>query len=143
MFKKWLHSFLESMGLLAMIFMILSLLFRDVMQIRFFHLSVCVMAPIHLFSFFTFQLHLFSERLWVKRVIVMAFSVCNILVMHILFGFFRFAVDFLILDGVAILLFILLSIFVYYVADKIERRNLELINQKLASRKEAMQNEER
>jgi len=142
MFKKCLHSFLESMGLLAMIFMILSLLFRDVMQIRFFHLSVCVMTPIHLFSFFTFQLHLFSERLWIRRVIVMAFSVCNILAINILFGYLRFAVDSLILHGVAMLLFVLLSVFTYYVADKIERRNLELINQKLASRNEVMQDEE-
>jgi len=142
MFKKWLHSFLESMGLLAMIFMILSLLFRDVMQIRFFHLSVCVMAPIHSFSFFTFRLNLFSDRLWIRRVIVMAFSVCVMLAINMLFGYLRFAVDSLILYGVEVLLFILLSVFTYYVADKIERRNLELINQKLASRNETMQGEE-
>ncbi len=142
MFKKCFRSFLESMGMLAMVFIVLSLILPDVIQIRFLYLLVCITAPIHLFSFFTFKLNLFSDRLWVKRVIVMAFSVCMILAINILFGYLRFAVDSLILYGIAILLFILLSIFFYYVADKTERRNLELINQKLASRNEVMQDEE-
>ena len=130
MFKKCFRSFLESMGMLAMIFMILSLILPDVMQIRFLYLLVCITAPIHLFSFFVFQLNLFSDRLWIRRVIVMAFSVCVMLAMNMLFGYLRFAADSLILYGVEVLLFVLLNIFVYYVADKIERRNLELINQK-------------
>ncbi len=136
MFKKYIHSFLESMGLLAMIFTISSLIFREVMQIQFFHLTVCVLAPIHLFSFFTFQLKLFSERLWVRRTIVMVFSVCIMLAMNFLFGFIRFAADYIILFSVAILLFILLNILVYFIGDKIEQRNLDLINQKLATKNE-------
>ena len=142
MFKKCFRSFLESMGMLAMIFTVLSLILPDVMQIRFLYLLVCITAPIHLFSFFVFQLNLFSNRLWVRRVIVITFSVCVMLAINMLFGYPRFAVDSLILYGVEMLLFILLSIFVYYVADKIEQRNLELINQKLASRNEVMQDEE-
>ncbi len=136
MFKKCLHSFLESMGLLAMIFMVLSLIFSEVMQIRFLHLAVCVAAPIHIFSFFTFGLKLFSKRLWVRRTIVMAFSVCIMFTMNFLFGFVRFAVDYIILFGASISLFILLSVFAYVVGDKIEQRNLELINQKLADKNE-------
>jgi len=142
MFKKCFRSFLESMGMLAMIFTVLSLILPDVMQIRFLHLLVCITAPIHLFSFFTFQLNLFSDRLWVRRVIVLVFSVCTMLAVNMLFGYLHFAADSLILNGIAMLLFVLLSVFTYYVGDKIERRNLELINQKLASRNEVMQDEE-
>ncbi len=136
MIKKWVHSFLESMGLLAMICTILSLILREAMQIQFYYLAVCVTAPIHLFSFFTFQLKLFSKRLWVRRTIVLVFSVCIMLAMNFLFGYLRFAADSIVLFGIAILLFILLSVFAYVVGDKIEQRNLELINQKLANKKE-------
>ena len=134
MFKKCIRHFMESMGLLAIMFTILSLIFRDVMQIRFFHLAVCVLVPVHLFSFFTFQLKLFSQRLWVRRTVVIVFDICVILAMNALFGFVRLEADYMILIGVSLVLFILLSVFAYYVADKIEQRNLEWINQRLADK---------
>lgn len=134
MFKKCTRHFIESMGLLAIMFTILSLIFRDVMQIRFFHLAVCVLVPVHLFSFFTFQLKLFSQRLWVRRTVVIVFDICVILAMNALFGFVRLEADYMILIGVSLVLFILLSVFAYYVADKIEQRNLEWINQRLADK---------
>ncbi len=134
MFKKCTRHFMESMGLLAIMFTILSLIFRDVMQIRFFHLAVCVLVPVHLFSFFTFQLKLFSQRLWVRRTVVIVFDICVILAMNALFGFVRLEADYMILIGVSLVLFILLSVFAYYVADKIEQRNLEWINQRLADK---------
>lgn len=134
MFKKYARRFIESMGLLAIMFTILSLIFRDVMQIRFFHLAVCVLVPVHLFSFFTFQLKLFSQRLWVRRTVVIVFDICVILAMNALFGFVRLEADYMILIGVSLVLFILLSVFAYYVADKIEQRNLEWINQRLADK---------
>ena len=124
------------MGLLAIVFVIVSLIFRDIVQIRFFHLAVCVLTPIHLFSFFTYQLKLFSNRLWLRRLIVIAFSVCVILTVNILFGSLRFTLDSMILYSCAVVLFILLTIFVYVIADKIEKRNLELINQKLETKNE-------
>lgn len=134
MFKKCIRHFMESMGLLAIMFTILSLIFRDVMQIRFFHLAVCVLVPVHLFSFFTFQLKLFSQRLWVRRTVVIVFDICVILAMNALFGFVRLEADYMILIGVSLVVFILLSVFAYYVADKIEQRNLEWINQRLADK---------
>ena len=134
MFKKCTRHFIESMGLLAIMFTILSLIFRDVMQIRFFHLAVCVLVPVNLFSFFSFQLKLFSQRLWVRRTVVIVFDICVILAMNALFGFVRLEADYMILIGVSLVLFILLSVFAYYVADKIEQRNLEWINQRLADK---------
>ena len=134
MFKKCTRHFMESMGLLAIMFTILSLIFRDVMQIRFFHLAVCVLVPVHLFSFFTFQLKLFSQRLWVRRTVVIVFDICVILAMNALFGFVRLEANYMILIGVSLVLFILLSVFAYYVADKIEQRNLAWINQRLADK---------
>ena len=142
MFKKCARSFLESMGLLAIVFTILSLIFRDIMQIRIFHLTVCVLIPIHLFSFFTFQFKLFSKHIWIRRTIVMVFSACVMLTVNILFGFARFEANYIIIFSVLILLFILLSVFAYYIADKIELRNLEIINQKLADRMKGNEGEE-
>ena len=56
--------------------------------------------------------------------------------MNILFGYFRFTTDSMILYGSAVVLLILLTIFIDVIADKIEKRNLELINQKLATKNE-------
>ena len=72
----------------------------------------------------------------------MVFSACVMLTVNILFGFARFETNFIIIFSVLILLFILLSVFAYYIADKIELRNLELINQKLADRTEGKKEEE-
>ena len=55
---------------------------------------------------------------------------------NILFGYIQFAADSIILYGIAILLFILLAVSAYAFGDKIERRNLELINQKPVSKNE-------
>ena len=51
--------------------------------------------------------------------------------MDFLFGYFRFEFDYLIVFGVVMLLGIMVAVFAYYVADKIEQQNLNLINQKL------------
>ena len=131
MFRKCVRSFIEAMGLLAIIFTILSLVFPDEIQIRFLHLAVCVIFPIHLFSFFTFQLKLFSRHLLIRRIIVISFSVSIMVVVNYIFGYFRFELDYLIVSCIAILLFIVVTVFAYYIGDKIEQRNLNLINQKL------------
>lgn len=131
MFRKCVRSFIEAMGILAIIFTILSLVFPDEIQIRFLHLAVCVIFPIHLFSFFTFQLKLFSRHLLIRRIIVISFSVSIMVVVNYIFGYFRFELDYLIVSFIAILLFIVVTVFAYYIGDKIEQRNLNLINQKL------------
>ena len=131
MFRKCVRSFIEAMGILAIIFTILSLVFPDEIQIRFLHLAVCVIFPIHLFSFFTFQLKLFSRHLLIRRIIVISFSVSIMVVVNYIFGYFRFELDYLIVSFIAILLFIVVTVFAYCIGDKIEQRNLNLINQKL------------
>lgn len=134
MFRKCVRSFIEAMGILAIIFTILSLVFPDEIQIRFLHLAVCVIFPIHLFSFFTFQLKLFSRHLLIRRIIVISFSVSIMVVVNYIFGYFRFELDYLIVSFIAILLFIVVTVFAYYIGDKIEQRNLNLINQKLGEK---------
>ena len=49
-----------------------------------------------------------------------------------LFGYLRFETNSLVAYGISISLYIVSSVFAYYVADKIEQQNLKLINQKLA-----------
>ena len=131
MFGKCVRSFMEQMGILAIIFTFLSLIFPDKIQIRLWYFAVCIVVPIHLFGFFTFQLRLFSSRIWIRRTIVISFSVFVMTVMEYIFGYFRLEFDYLIVSCIAILLFIIWAVFAYYVADKIEQQNLKLINQKL------------
>ncbi len=132
MYRKYWNSLIYTMGVCAICWVVLSLFFSD-MQVRSLHLSVCILIPAHLFGFFTFELKLFSNRIWIRRVIVIGFTIITLFVVFYLFGKFRFEVDFLVTFGVAILVFVVVSIFIYYVSDKVEQHNLNLINQKLAN----------
>lgn len=131
MFGKCVRSLIEQMGIIAIIFTILSLFFPDKIQLRVWYLTVCITVPNHLFSFFTFQFRLFSSRMWIRRTIVMSFYVLVVFVMGFIFGYFRFEFDFMIVFGVVMFLFVSWAVFSFYVADKIEQKNLKLINQKL------------
>lgn len=134
MLKKYWRSLLEEIGLLAIIFTVISLILPDVFQLRFFYFLLCFTTPSHLFSFFTFQLKLFSNRLWIRRTIVMLFSAIILVLVSFMFGYLRFEFSSLIAWCIAMLIFLILSIFAYYVGDKIEQQNLNLINQKLADK---------
>jgi hypothetical protein len=57
-----------------------------------------------------------------------------ILLSAYLFGYLHFEINDFISYGISILLFLALNSFCYYVADKIEQKNLNLINQKLANK---------
>jgi len=131
MFGKCVRSLMGQMGIIAIMFTVLTLIFPDKIQIRHWYFMICITVPCHLFEFFTFQLKLFSSRIWVRRTIVLSFFVLIVFVMEFLFGYFRFEFDYLIVLGVVMLLGIMGSVFAYYVADKIEQQNLNLINQKL------------
>ena len=131
--RKYWSSTIHAMGLLAVCFLILSLIFQDEVQIRHFHLAVCVAIPTHSFSFVTFELKLFSRYLWIRRAIVICFAILDMFVANFIFGYLRFELDkFLIIFGAAVLLYVILVVFLFYISDKIEKKNLEAINQKLA-----------
>ena len=93
---------------------------------------VCVCAPIHFFGFITLELKLFSSHLWIRRAIIISFSSFVMIAVNSLFGYLRFETNSLVSYGIGISLFIVSSAFAYYVGDKIEQKNLKLINQKLA-----------
>ena len=95
---------------------------------------VCLLIPVHLFSFFTFEVKLFSKRIWIRRTIVIAFSLLVMFVSGYIFGSIRFELKSLIVYCIAALICTMVVVFAYYVADKIEQRNLNLINQKLSEK---------
>lgn len=136
MFGRFWRSFMEGMGIITILFTILSLIFRDMIQFRDLHLSVCIYVSVQLFSFFTFELKLFSKRLWVRRIIVVFFSILIVIAFEFIFGYFRFELDYLVVFCVVMLLCVALVLFAYYVGDKIEQQNLKLINQKLCEKNE-------
>ncbi len=134
--RKYWDSFIKMMGLCAIFITIFSLAFPQIVQIKYFHLMLAVAIPIHLFSFFTFELRLFSRHLWVRRFIAIGFSMLTMIMMNLVFNSFRPSRELLIALGVLLALYIPLMILIYYISDKIEKRNLELINQRLADENE-------
>ena len=134
MFRNYWLSFMYSMGLVAIIFIIFSLVSPESIRIKHLYHMVCILIPSHLFSFFTFELKLFSKHIWIRRTIVIAFSLLVMFVSGYIFGSIRFELKSLIVYCIAALICTMVVVFAYYVADKIEQRNLNLINQKLSEK---------
>ena len=134
MFRNYWRSFMYSMGLVAIIFIIFSLVFPESIRIKDLYLMVCILIPSHLFSFFTFELKLFSKHIWIRRMVVIAFSLLVVFVVGYIFGSTRFELKSLVVYCIVALIFTMVIVFAYYVADKIEQRNLNLINQKLSEK---------
>lgn len=134
MFKKLWFTFSQSLALGILILLLVSLMLPQIIQAKILWYMVCIITPLSVFSFFTFELKLFSKHMWVRRAIVMCFSVVNILTSSTLFGYMCWndKRDWLIY-GITLPITVLLMVFTYYVADKIEKRNLAAINQKLAN----------
>ena len=134
MFRNYWRSFMYSMGLVAIIFIIFSLVFPESIKIKHLYHMVCILIPSHLFSFFTFELKLFSKHIWIRRMVVIAFSLLVLFVGGYIFGSTRFELKSLVVYCIVALIFTMVIVFAYYVADKIEQRNLNLINQKLSEK---------
>ncbi|MBR3716284.1 MAG: hypothetical protein IKM18_10290 [Clostridia bacterium] len=136
MFGRFWRSFMEGMGLITILFTALSLIFPNKIEFRELHLAVCIYVSVHIFSFLTFELKLFSKHLWIRRTIVVFVSLLIVSAFEFIFGYFRFELDYLIVWGSVMLLTVVFVFFVYYVGDKIEQHNLKLINQKLCEKNE-------
>ena len=134
MFRNCWRSLVYSMGLVAIVFIIFSLVFPESIRINHLYHMVCSLIPVHLFSFFTMSLKLFSKRIWIRRGIIIAFVIITLFVNGYAFGFLQFEFDRLIVYGIVSLGCIITMIFAFYVADKIEEQNLKLINQKLGEK---------
>ena len=134
MFRNYWRSFMYSMGLVAIIFIIFSLVFPESIRIKHLYHMVCILIPVNLFSFFTFELKLFSKHIWIRRMVVIAFSLLVLFVGGYIFGSTRFELKSLVVYCIVALIVTMVIVFAYYVADKIEQRNLNLINQKLSEK---------
>ena len=135
MYKKCIRSYFQTIGFLAIIFMVMSLMAPYGARMKIFYYLICVTTPPYFFSFFTFELGLFSRRIWVRRAVVIAFIALVMITVSYLFGYLRLELRSLISYGITVLVFIGTTVFAYYVVDRIERQNLELINQKLSEKK--------
>lgn len=129
-------NFIHCMGTNACIFLFFSLLFPDSISVKDFHLMVCTSIPIIIFAFLTFEYQLFSKLLWIRRTAVIAFSIASLLLNSYLFGYLQPTKKHFTVYGIAVIAVILFLIFYYYVADRIEKKNLEAINQKLRDNNE-------
>jgi len=134
MLKNYYSSFIYAMGEVSILFIILSLVFSETIEINHLYQMVCVFIPAHLFSFLTFELRLFSKHIWIRRMIVIAFGLLVLFVSELAFAGLRLEFKGLIAYSISALFCIIVTVFAYYVTDKIEQRNLELINQKLGEK---------
>ena len=132
MFKKWWNSFCYTFGLSTLLSLLVSLI-TSYTNIKVLYVSLCILLPYHVFAFFTLELKLFSKHLWVRRAITICFSVIDIIIVLVLFNYTHLKENFWIYLAILLPILVLLMVFTYYVSDKIEKRNLAAINQKLAS----------
>jgi hypothetical protein len=88
MFKKWWNSFCYTFGLSTLLSLLVSLI-TSYTNIKVLYVSLCILLPYHVFAFFTLELKLFSKHLWVRRAIVITFSVINLSIVEILFGWLK------------------------------------------------------
>lgn len=133
MWKKFKNSFMYEMGTVGLACLVFSLVLPTKFDIRDMQMCLFLTMIVHPFAFFTFELKLFSGHLWVRRGIVIIFSSFFCIGMLLLFGILS-AENWQKTLSILIPVFALIipiMIFVYYVSDKIEKRNLEAINQKL------------
>lgn len=133
MSRRMWYSVCYALGLATLVFLFMSLIYPEI-GIRELYATVCIVAPICVFCFYTFELRLFSKSLWIRRAITICFSVITILIVNILFGYIRWndKKDWSVY-GICVAFVVIVSTLIYYVADKIEKRNLAAINQKLTS----------
>ncbi len=134
MFRKCWCSLMYMTGVVSIFFIILSLIWFEYINIKHLYHMIGILIPVHLFSFFTFELKLFSKYIWIRRMIVIAFSLLVLFVSEYIFGSIRFELKSLIIYCIVALLCVMITVFVYYVIDKIEQQNLKLINQKLSEK---------
>ncbi|MBR3963978.1 MAG: hypothetical protein IKJ80_01045 [Clostridia bacterium] len=134
MFRNCWRSLMYQLGLVAIVFIIFSLVFHESVRINHLYHMVCAVIPAHLFSFFTMWLKLFSKRIWIRRAIIMAFDIFTLYAVGYAVGTLRFEFDSLTVYGIVSLGVIIAMVFAFYVADKIEEQNLKLINQKLGEK---------
>ncbi|MBE6629161.1 MAG: hypothetical protein E7629_09575 [Ruminococcaceae bacterium] len=134
MFKNYFRSFIYAMGEVLILFIILSLIWSEAINIKHLYHMIGVGIPVHLFSFFTFELKLFSKHIWIRRTIVISFSLLVLFASGCIWDSIHLDFKSLIIYCITALLCIMVTVFAYYVADKIEQQNLKLINQKLSEK---------
>ena len=133
MFRRYLNSLLNAMGVLLLTILLLSVVSPKNVDIWVLQYGACIGIPVHLFSFLTFEFKLFSAILWVRRTIVMIFSALVIATMSWIFGFFQLGLSkYVVVLVVGIGISVILSFFSCYVTDKMEKKYLEEINKKLS-----------
>ncbi len=133
MFRRYLNSLFNAMGILTLIILFLSIVSHQNVNIWALQYGACICIPVHLFSFLTFEFKLFSDLIWVRRTIVMIFRALVIVTVSWLFGFLQLGLSkYMIILVVGLGISSILAGFAYYVTDKMEKKYLKEINKKLS-----------
>lgn len=127
--KRYWNSFLDMMGILAITYLICSLIWQDSIDILDMQKGALLGILVHMVAFFTFDLKLFSKRIWIRRTIVITTSIIIFVITNFLFS--DITKRFLIALGIGAGAIVVVSILAFYITDKIEERRLEVINKVL------------
>lgn len=132
--KRYFDCLLRSLGYAAICVFCYSFLFASAFTIRTVQILIAGIAIVQSFAFFVFELKLFSQKLWVRRaiVLVVGFAICVLL--FVIFGEIRFTGPwwyYLITLGIVFVIAGIISAVIYYISDKMYQKSLNDINREL------------
>lgn len=128
--KKALSVSFITLGVLAVFFLFLNGLSPQIFTIQYlrFFMSTCFILTFS--GFFVFKTGITPKSLWIRRSIMMGISCLTSLLSAYLFdiqSFLAFALP----GGRIFIAIIVLSTIAYFIGDKLEKNNLQRINNKL------------
>lgn len=128
--KKALSVSFITLGVLAVFFLFLNGLFPQIFTIQYlrFLMSTCFIVTFS--GFFVFKTGITPKSLWIRRSIMMGISCLTSLLSAYLFDIKSF-LEFALPSGRIFIIIIVLSSVAYFIGDKIEKNNLQKINDKL------------
>ncbi|MBQ8162880.1 MAG: hypothetical protein IJZ93_00735 [Clostridia bacterium] len=135
MYKSLISSVLSGIGTITIVMVFLSLIDPSVYNLRVIQSCAFLGAFVSGFQFLVSYFKLFSRYLWVRRAIVLLTSFAVLLILFTAFGIIDVNADNKNPIIIGIVLGFILAIFGgilgYFIADKINKRALDKINQKL------------
>lgn len=95
---------------------------------RFYQMSFVLVLAVSSISFLINDLKLFSENIWIRRIVIVLFMNASAIFIPVWFGVLKFKWSTVIRDVVITTIVYMLTM---YICDKVEMRRLEAINKKL------------
>lgn len=128
--KQFFTVFFSSLGVLLLLFFPLNYFLPEKITIEWLQAVSCELFIIVLYATLIFKKGISYRNLWIKRSILCIISTFTIVFINYLFGWIH--VEAMIEFSIKTLLLVaVISIIAYLIADKVEKKYLQKINEKL------------